>query len=130
MIESVGHTKVHLALIYLSIRTVGKVWNQINRVRHLGFVHDLASNSFGAGQHVDPLNSLHTGIVPLTEVVCLLNLIPIFDTAFSNIPLSSNTCMEGYAHYYLNMFADKDMYLPCIVLTIAVVPCMDLPVLQ
>ena len=52
IIESVGHTKVHLALIYLSIRTVGKVWNKLNRVRCLGFDHDLASNTFGAGQRV------------------------------------------------------------------------------
>ena len=50
IIESVGHTKVHLALIYLSIRTVGKAWNKINRVRRLGCDHDLASNTFGAGQ--------------------------------------------------------------------------------
>ena len=61
-------------------------------------------------ERVDPLNSLHAGIVPLTEVVRLLDLIPIFDTAFSNIPPSSNTCMEGYACYYLNTFADKDTF--------------------
>ena len=29
---------------------MGKVWNKINRVRHLEFDHDLASNTFGAGQ--------------------------------------------------------------------------------
>lgn len=61
-------------------------------------------------ERVDPSNGPTTGIVPLTEVVRLLDLVPIFETAFSNIPPSSNTCMEGYARYYLNTFADKDTF--------------------
>ena len=61
-------------------------------------------------ERMDPLIAPPTGIIPLTHVVRLLDLIPVFDTAFSDIPPSSKTCMEGYARYYLNTFSDKDTF--------------------
>ena len=61
-------------------------------------------------EHMDPLIAPPTGIIPLTHVVQLLDLISVFDTTFSDIPPSSKTCMEGYVHYYLNTFSDKDTF--------------------
>ena len=61
-------------------------------------------------KHMDPLTAPPTGTVPLMHVVQLLDLIPVFDTTFSDIPPSSKTCMEGYVHYYLNPFSDKDTF--------------------
>ena len=61
-------------------------------------------------ERVDPLNGLATGIVPLTEVVRLLDLVPVFATALPHVPPRSETCMEGYVRYYLNTFTDKDTF--------------------
>ncbi|KAL4063644.1 hypothetical protein V8B97DRAFT_2082407 [Scleroderma yunnanense] len=61
--------------------------------------------------HVLPLDAGHvTGIVAITKVVQALDFIPIFNTAFSDVPPSSKMCMEGYAHYYLNTFTDKETF--------------------
>ena len=59
---------------------------------------------------MDPLMAPLTGIIPLTHIVQLLDLIPIFNTAFSDMPPSSKTCLEGYGHYYLNTFSDKETF--------------------
>ena len=68
IIESMCHTKVHLVLIYLSIRTVGKVWNKINWVRYLKFDQDLVSNTFCAGQRgVDVISQNSTKSNPKTS---------------------------------------------------------------
>ncbi|KIM59512.1 hypothetical protein SCLCIDRAFT_27221, partial [Scleroderma citrinum Foug A] len=61
--------------------------------------------------HVLPLDAgCTTGIVAITEVVRALDLVPVFSTAFLDMPPSSKTCMEGYARYYLNIFADKETF--------------------
>ncbi|KIK79999.1 hypothetical protein PAXRUDRAFT_159827, partial [Paxillus rubicundulus Ve08.2h10] len=49
-------------------------------------------------------------VIPMTEVVHTLELIPIFN---SNIPVIvplSATCLEVYQEYYVNSFADKETY--------------------
>ena len=61
-------------------------------------------------ERVDPMMGRATGIVPLTDVVRAVDLVPVFDTAFPHVPSSSNTCMEGYARYYLNTFVDKETF--------------------
>lgn len=61
-------------------------------------------------EHVDPSTGIMTDIIPLTDVFHALDLIPIFHTAFPNVEPNSKTCLEGYAHYYLNMFADKETF--------------------
>ena len=59
---------------------------------------------------VHPSTGCTTGIVAITEVVRALDLVPVFSTAFLDMPPSSKTCMEGYARYYLNIFADKETF--------------------
>ena len=49
-------------------------------------------------------------IVPLTEVVHAIELIPIFDTKIPGIEITSETCLDAYQQYYLNSFADKETY--------------------
>jgi len=73
---------------------------------------DAGRRSVGLHQveRVHPLTGHATGIVAITEVVQALDLVPVFSTAFSDVPPSSKTCMEGYARYYLNTFADKEMF--------------------
>ena len=61
-------------------------------------------------EHVDPLTGIATDIVPLTDVFHVLDLVPVFHTAFPNVEPNSKTCMEGYACYYLNTFADKETF--------------------
>jgi len=61
-------------------------------------------------ERMDPSIGRPTGIIPLTHVVRLLDLVPVFDTAFSGVTPSSKTCMEGYARYYLNSFSDKETF--------------------
>ena len=61
-------------------------------------------------ERVHPSTGCTTGIVAITEVVRALDLVPIFSTAFLDVLPSSKTCMEGYAHYYLNTFADKETF--------------------
>ncbi|KAL4071992.1 hypothetical protein J3A83DRAFT_4358328 [Scleroderma citrinum] len=61
-------------------------------------------------EHVDPSMGFVTGIIPLTEVFWVLELVPVFDTMFPNVAPSSKTCMEGYGHYYLNTVVDKDTF--------------------
>jgi hypothetical protein len=61
-------------------------------------------------ERMDPLIAPPTGIIPLTHIVRLLDLIPIFNTAFSDMPPSSKTCLEGYGCYYLNTFSDKETF--------------------
>ncbi|KAG6371058.1 hypothetical protein JVT61DRAFT_10595 [Boletus reticuloceps] len=51
-----------------------------------------------------------SGIVPLTDIDRPLDLVPVFDTALPGVVTSKETCMEGYARYYLNTFADKETF--------------------
>ena len=68
------------------------------------------SASIGLYQVERVSTGLATGIVPLTEVVRVLDLVPVFETQFHNVPRSSKTCMEGYQRYYLNTLVDKETF--------------------
>ena len=74
----------------------------------------LDAGRHGIGLHqverVHPSTGCATGIVTITEVVRALDLVPIFSTAFPDVPPGSKTCMEGYARYYLNTFTDKETF--------------------
>lgn len=61
-------------------------------------------------ERVDPSTGIATDIIPLTDVFHALDLIPVFHTAFPNVEPNSKTCLEGYARYYLNTFADKETF--------------------
>ena len=61
-------------------------------------------------ERMDPSMGPATGIVPLTDVVRSLDLVPVFNTVLPGIAPSSKTCMESYARYYLNTFADKETF--------------------
>ncbi|KIM53499.1 hypothetical protein SCLCIDRAFT_31845 [Scleroderma citrinum Foug A] len=61
-------------------------------------------------ERVDPSTGIATDIIPLTDVFHVLDLVPVFHTAFPNVEPNSKTCLEGYAHYYLNTFADKETF--------------------
>ena len=89
----------------------------ITALCYICFVHvlpmDAGRPNVGAYQveHVlDPMTGFVTGIIPLTAVVHTLDLVPVFSIAFSDVVPSRQTCMEGYAHYYVNMFVDKDIF--------------------
>ena len=56
-----------------------------------------------------PISGLNP-IVPLTEVVHAIELIPIFDTKIPGIEITSETCLDAYQQYYLNSFSDKETY--------------------
>ena len=63
-----------------------------------------------------PADSLATGpsssytVVPLTDIVHAMELVPMFETAISGIELSKDSCLEAYEQYYLNSFADKESF--------------------
>ena len=73
---------------------------------------DAGRHSVGLHQveRVHPSTGCTMGIVAITEVVRALDLVPVFSTAFLDVPPSSKMCMEGYTHYYLNTFTDKEMF--------------------
>ena len=68
----------------------------------------------GRGLHqvkcVHPFSGRATGIDTTTEVVRALDFVLIFSTVFLDMPLSSKACMEGYTCYFLNTFAEKEMF--------------------
>jgi hypothetical protein len=49
-------------------------------------------------------------VIPVTEVVYALELVPVFDTRIPEIELSSATCLDAYHEYYVNSFADKETH--------------------
>ncbi|KAF8834578.1 hypothetical protein BDN67DRAFT_985223 [Paxillus ammoniavirescens] len=49
-------------------------------------------------------------VIPMTEVVHALELIPIFNSKIPDIVPLSATCLEVYQGYYVNSFADKETY--------------------
>ena len=103
IIESVGRTKVHLALMYLSIRAVGKVWNKISRVRRLEFDHDLASNTFGAGHRVVYCSQLPSSLsMFLTLFFILVVFIGVHGDGHGRSLLL--TCVE---HQWVSLGLDK-----------------------
>ena len=59
---------------------------------------------------LNPMAGYVEGIIPLTVVVCALDLMPVFNTAFSDIAPSRQACMEGYTRYYVNTFVDKETF--------------------
>ena len=59
---------------------------------------------------MDSLISPPTGVILLMHVVRLLDLIPVFNTTFSDIPPSRKMCMKSYVCYYLNTFSDKETF--------------------
>ena len=62
-------------------------------------------------EHVlNPMAGYVDSIIPLTAVVRALDFMPVFNTAFSDVAPSRQTCMEGYARYYVNTFVDKETF--------------------
>ena len=49
-------------------------------------------------------------VIPVTDVVHALELIPVFDTRILEVELSSATCLDVYREYYVNYFADKETH--------------------
>lgn len=49
-------------------------------------------------------------VVPVTEVVHALELLPVFDTRIPEVELSSATCLDAFREYYVNSFADKETH--------------------
>jgi len=49
-------------------------------------------------------------IIPLTEVVHAVELIPVFNTKIPGVKITSKTCLDAYQQYYMNSFADKETY--------------------
>ncbi|KAF8555809.1 hypothetical protein OG21DRAFT_812082 [Imleria badia] len=49
-------------------------------------------------------------VIPVTEVVHTLELIPVFDTRIPEVELSSATCLDAYYEYYVNSFTNKEMH--------------------
>ena len=49
-------------------------------------------------------------VIPVTNVVHALELVPMFDTQIPEVELSSTTCLDAYYEYYVNSFADKETY--------------------
>ncbi|KIK81322.1 hypothetical protein PAXRUDRAFT_156362, partial [Paxillus rubicundulus Ve08.2h10] len=70
----------------------------------------------GVGLYKVQRPSTHTAasvlhaVVPLTEVVHALELVPVFTSKIPEIELSSAACLEAYQQYYVNTFADKETY--------------------
>lgn len=51
-----------------------------------------------------------SGIIPVTEVVHAVELVPVFSTMRPDVAASSEICMEAYDQYFLNTFSDKETY--------------------
>ena len=49
-------------------------------------------------------------VVPLTDIVHAVELVPVFDTAIPDISVSKASCLEAYQEYYVNSFADKESF--------------------
>ncbi|KAI6144394.1 hypothetical protein BKA82DRAFT_29322 [Pisolithus tinctorius] len=61
-------------------------------------------------QHIPPSSAGASGIVPLTNVIHAVELVPVYNTVLLGVDACSETCMEAYDQYYLNTFADKETY--------------------
>ena len=63
-----------------------------------------------------PAHSLAVGpssfyaVVPLTDIVHAVELVPVFETAIAGIDLSMDSCLEAYEQYYMNSFTDKESF--------------------
>ncbi|KIJ06479.1 hypothetical protein PAXINDRAFT_20331 [Paxillus involutus ATCC 200175] len=61
-------------------------------------------------QRMDSREERASGIIPVTEVVHAVELVPVFSTVRPDVAASSETCMEAYDQYFLNTFSDKETY--------------------
>ena len=61
-------------------------------------------------EHMQPLEIRTNGIVPITDVMLAVDLVPVFSTVLPGVGQCSETCMEGYSSYYINSFTDKETF--------------------
>ncbi|KAG6372042.1 hypothetical protein JVT61DRAFT_8748 [Boletus reticuloceps] len=61
-------------------------------------------------ERMQPFEARASSIVPLTDVILAVDLVPVFDTSLPGVAECSETCMEGYSRYYLNSFTDKETF--------------------
>ncbi|KAI6155715.1 hypothetical protein BKA82DRAFT_4326774 [Pisolithus tinctorius] len=61
-------------------------------------------------QRIPPSSTGASGIIPLTNVIHAVELVPVYNTVLLGVDACSETCMEAYDQYYLNTFADKETY--------------------
>ena len=58
----------------------------------------------------EDIPSIYCAVVSMTDVVQLVELIPVFETKISGAEVSSENCLHTYQEYYVNSFADKQTY--------------------
>lgn len=55
-------------------------------------------------------NTTCRAVIPMTDVVHLVELIPVFETKIPGEEVSSENCLRAYDQYYVNSFADKETF--------------------
>jgi hypothetical protein len=56
------------------------------------------------------INVTCCAVVPMTDVVQPVELIPVFETKVPGVEVSSENCLHAYDQYYVNSFADKETF--------------------
>ncbi|KAI6101497.1 hypothetical protein EDD16DRAFT_1525911 [Pisolithus croceorrhizus] len=54
--------------------------------------------------------SSYYAVVPLTDIVHAVELVPVFETSITGINPSKESCLKAYEQYYVNSFADKEIF--------------------
>ena len=49
-------------------------------------------------------------VLPLTDVVQSVELIPVYETKLPGVEVSSENCLQAYDEYYVNSFSDKETF--------------------
>ncbi|KAI6106049.1 hypothetical protein EDD16DRAFT_1746620 [Pisolithus croceorrhizus] len=63
-----------------------------------------------------PINNIAAGpssyyvVVPLTDIVHAVELVPVFETSITGINPSKESYLKAYEQYYVNSFADKESF--------------------